>query len=221
MNIVCLGCSFTSGTTHDEPNWVTSLAKKHPEHTFFNLALAGSSILYSIWILEEFLKTNKPDLIIFQLTHEGRVTYYKDQELDARGVFSFMNTVDNYNYIRFPYHLVSCINYGTLNKDKSHKHPLITEQLHIAEMYYSYFSKSKMFDVEHRAFVHYAKSMADVCFYHKDAGNNVDGIITIEKVLGTEKFKEFVIDGPGNHFGQDGCDWQADFISKTYLGNNQ
>jgi hypothetical protein len=214
--VVCVGCSFTAGTKPNNPNWVRSLSKLHPEHEFHNLALAGSSLLYSIWILEEFLKYNKPDLIIFQITNEGRLTYYKDDDIDRRGTFSFMNSEGNYNYIFFPYNLVSCVHYGTLGKDRSCGHPLIDEQQQIAKLYYTHLSRKKIFEVEHRALVTHVKKISDVCFYHNDREDNDTDIISIEKSLGTTRFRSFVEDD-GDHFGQSGSDWQAEFISNNYM----
>jgi hypothetical protein len=213
--IVCLGCSFTAGTNSESSSWVKSLAKLHPEHKFYNLALAGSSLLHSIWILEEFLKIDKPDLIIFQITTAARLTYYKEEEIDRNGVFSFMRSIKNYNYMVFPNSIVSCINRGTLenrilfNYDKS--------RILLATMYYSKLSKEKTFDVEYRALFTHVKKISDICFYHLERDINDPDTLSIEKILGKEKFKSFVIDGDGNHFGQDGADWQAQFISKNYL----
>lgn len=214
--IGCVGCSFTAATHHHRPNWVRSLAKMHTEHEFYNLATAGASVLYGIWILEEFLKTHQLDLVIFQITKEGRLTYFKDHELDQTPLETYLQKENNYNYINFPLRTVSCVNYGTLNKSPDCAHPLYEEQKNLANVYYSNVSKKRVFDVEHRALVYYVKSISDHCFYHTEDETNYKDIISIENVLGRDRFNDYIVD-EGQHFGQEGADWQAKFISNLYI----
>lgn len=217
--IVCVGCSFSSGTHYTSPNWVESLAKLHPEHTFYNLAVAGSSVLHSIMMLEQAKRILLPDLTIFQITTEGMITYYKDEQLDQTHWTRYLNNKgdsSNYKKLLIPIDFVSCINPGTLMKTANSKHPLYKEQKMIAEMYYKHFSKKRVFDVEQRALVHYVKSISDCYFYHLQHETNDPGIISMHGILGEEQFYNFVVDD-GCHFGQEGSDWQAEFLSSLFI----
>ena len=70
------------------------------------------------------------------------------------------------------------------------------------------------FDPEYRAFFHRANSLSDLVFFHRKLYREVPGledIACVEKLLGTEKFLELVID-KGFHFGQPGSEWIANWV---------
>ena len=72
------------------------------------------------------------------------------------------------------------------------------------------------FDPEYRAFSHRAKSLSDLVFSHRKLYREVPGLENIpcvEKLLGTEKFLDLVID-KGFHFGTDGAKWISNWIIK-------
>jgi hypothetical protein len=70
------------------------------------------------------------------------------------------------------------------------------------------------FDPEYRAFSHRAKSLSDLVFFHRKLYREVPGLENIpcvEKLLGTEKFLDLVVD-KGFHFGTDGTKWISNWI---------
>ena len=222
MNILVLGCSWTSGL-HDHPyNWVTALAEMMPEHTFYNCAHPGTSLLHSIWIMEKCLEQSneinggiKFDKIIFQITNEGRLTYY--HELDDFKVNDWIRyKTDNLYALEIDWQKLCIINYGVLiPENSSPNHGKWKEIRKFAKDYYTRCTRQHHFNLEHKILAEYVKNKADLVFFHRRDDNNISGILSIQDILGDEQFKKFVIDS-GDHFGIAGCQWQAKHI-KTLL----
>ena len=214
MNILCLGCSWTAGVNHQPYNWVTALSEMYPEHTFYNCAQSGGSLLYGIWVMEEFLakvKNVKVDKIIFQVTNEGRVTYYYNYE--NFDINRWLITKSNNLYqLEVDWQNLATINYGTLlPENKSSNHNRWRDTYNFANTYYSRLSRNMHFDLEHQALVEYIRPKVDLLFFHKKDDIGIPNVSSIEDVLGTEQFNRYVIDR-GHHFNIDGARWQAQYI---------
>jgi hypothetical protein len=219
MNVLCLGCSWTAGVVGQEPyNWVTALSKMMPEHNFYNCAQRGSSLLYSIWVMEEFLskathdKTPiKIDKIIFQITNEGRLTYLHDYE-NFNINQCIVKKSDNLFKLNLEWQNVAAINYGVLlPENKNVNHPRWESMHSFATEYYSRLTRQMHFDLEHRALVEYIRPKADLMFMHRKDDIGIPDIISIQDILGDEQFSKFCIDR-GSHFSVLGSVWQAHYI---------
>lgn len=219
MNILVLGCSWTAGTWGDTPNWVTSLSELCPHHTFYNCATAGTSLLHSIFIFEEFMSQveqhkHKIDKVIFQITNEGRLTsYYNLKKI----IISEWLTKEKNNLYRLhiDFNHLGNVNYGMLNAKNFSKNFSSSLKLHLfAKSYYKLFTREFTFDLEHKILVSYLKEKTDFLFFHRDPGIiELNNLPCIEKELGLEKFNNFCYD-EGKHFNQDGCNWQAHWIKE-------
>lgn len=216
MNVLCLGCSWTDGVIEQPYNWVTSLSEMMPEHTFYNCSQRGSSLLYSIWVMEEFLSKAKIagtyikiDKIIFQITGEGRITYcYNYDNFDiSQCIIAKSNNLFKLNIDR---QNLATINYGSLLSIK--RHHTKWEDIHsFAIEYYSKLNKQMHFDLEHRALVEYIRPKVDLMFTHIHSDIGIPGVTSIQDILGDQLFNDYCID-PGFHFNTAGVNWQAQHI---------
>jgi len=93
MNIVCLGCSYTAGMPDNYYSWPEKLANLRPSDTIYNLAVSGTSLLFSIYILKQIQKIINVDKTIFQITNPHRQTSFEKIRIED----SF---IQNKNYIR-------------------------------------------------------------------------------------------------------------------------
>ena len=93
MNIVCLGCSYTAGMPDSYYSWPEKLANLRPSDTIYNLAVGGTSLLFSIYILEQIQKIINVDKTICQITNPHRQTSLEKIKIED----SF---IKNKNYIR-------------------------------------------------------------------------------------------------------------------------
>jgi hypothetical protein len=218
MNILCLGCSWTAGINEQPYNWVTALSKMMPEHTFYNCAQSGGSLLYSIWVMEEFLSNAKRDdvpikidKIILQVTNEGRLTYYHDYENFDINKWIITKT-DNLFKLEVDWQNLAVINYGTLlPENQSSDHSKWKSMYNFATEYYSKLSRNMHFDLEHRALIEYIRPKVDLMFMHKKDDIGILNIDSIQDILGDQQFNEYCIDR-GSHFNIDGANWQANYI---------
>lgn len=225
MNILVLGCSWSDDrfiSKNIKTSWVKELSKIMPEHNFYNFSYTGSSVHHNLLIMESSLKflDIKFDKIIFQITNEGRVTYYKN--FDLKNIKNFI-VKNSKNYFKLDlnkdenFHNICNINYGTLLYPyKNHKYG--DEIYNFAKTYYSTLDIEHNFFLEFKVQVEYIKNKVDLMFLHKRITDslysffnpNEDKII-IQEVLGDDKFKEFSID-EGSHFSHIGCIWEAMYI---------
>lgn len=224
MNVFCFGCSFTEGITEQPYTWVHSLAAKYPEHNFYNIALQGSSLAYSLALLNYCRKNIdtlpvKYDKIIFQITGEGRLTiipelYIKKIFLDFTNDLYHWNRISMNNYYKPSLYVqptkssfIICNNYA------NNRNPL-------AKLYYKYLSKEHNFSIEWLGYVLYLKflynkGIIDYMLIHRNLHFDFEGIISdidvIEKILGPELWQQYLFDT--GHFTKEGSVWEGDFIA--------
>lgn len=218
MNILCLGCSWTAGVNEQPYNWVTALSNIMPENTFYNCSQAGSSLLYSIWVMEEFLAKAKQDgvpikidKIIFQVTNEGRLTYYHDYENFDINKW-IITKADNLFNLEVDWQNLAVINYGTLLPENQSPNHNKWKSIHsFAAQYYSRLTRNMHFDLEHRALIEYIRPKVDLMFMHKKDDIGIPNITAIQDILGDHLFNGYCIDG-GSHFNIAGANWQANYI---------
>lgn len=237
MNILTLGCSWTADrcvdATHNT-SWVKELSKITPEHNFYNFAYSGTSVHHSLLILESLLKKSQInfDKIIFQITNEGRLTYYKNQNFKNLDL-KIDKILDNYFVFDIKkndnFHNICNINYGILSPNNNSTHAHWNEIKNFAKIYYTNLTREEHFDLEHKIQLEYIKNKVDLVFFHRrfnlsnissfDYDPNKDHLV-IQDVLGDEKFKSFSVD-EGNHFSYEGCVWEAKYLkSKIFSDEN-
>lgn len=86
--IVVFGCSFSN--TIREFSWPAEMALyTNDQYKIISCAKGGSNSMYSLYMLDLYLKNNPiPDLILFQFTTKGRVTWVQSEEFTYKNVKS-------------------------------------------------------------------------------------------------------------------------------------
>jgi hypothetical protein len=167
--------------------------------------------------MEKFLEQQswlgvKVDKIIFQITNEGRVTYYKD--LDPIKLPELLvKKRENYFCLEPDWTKIHTVNYGVLHaENRDSKHPRWSDIKNFARVYYSALTRVEHFDLEHKILIEYVKSKSDIVFCHKryESSFPTGDLIAIQDILGDD-FNKFVIDN-GSHFNLEGVKWQASYI---------
>ena len=82
MNIACFGCSFTAGMPDNNwYSWPEMLATIRPTDNIYNLAVGGSSLLFSIYLRDKCSKLINFDKVIFQITNPHRFSTVDNVDL--------------------------------------------------------------------------------------------------------------------------------------------
>lgn len=191
------GCSWSHGIPKDDLNsWVIELGKLLPEYKINNYALYGTSIAFSCWALE---KTFDADAIsIFQCTMPGRFSYWNDFDLSKHQVKKSNNVTCFLDKVPVTRILAS-------QTDKQH--------IKFQKEYYSRLTEElELF--EWKSYIDFASSRSSYIFTHRlhEINNAVSHIDNIGIILGENKYKEFVNELDGMHFGRAGQRWQAEFV---------
>lgn len=218
MNILCLGCSFTTDMKIGEPfefdSWPRQLAKRMPEHTIINAGEGATSVAHSMWIMEQFTKENnleiKIDKIIFQVTNPGRLTYYTDLDRDLDVSKFLKRRTNNYLTFNLPKECIHPINLGLLGAGAGSDLQWRQDLVSFAKTYYTNIDYYH-FERERRAQVEFISKRADFVFFH--TSSQYSSLPSIEDVLGEEKFKSYLRDS-GKHFNKEGIDWEASYIER-------
>lgn len=203
--IAVFGCSWSQGLYPDLDNWVKELAKLLPDYEFYNFSLGGTSLAYSIHLLEQIYDSDiNFDITIFQATSEGRLTWWK-----SHNIFNFLERhgdnlfhIDKKNINDY----VDKINYGTVfSKSDLNKNDKI-----FGRQYYSRLNLD-MTSIELRSLLEFADKRVNILFSHRSMKKYGLNYLSVFDTLGEENFKKFVID-EGEHFSNAGNKWQALWI---------
>lgn len=216
--ISCFGCSFTGGILNDSElreSWPYQLSLARPDLTIYNFGKQATSVLFSLNMIDQVADQLKSDLIITQLTEPTRMTFYdKGFELNVKK--DLLQISNNYWVLPmsikgiWPFNGVS----GKKQTKENFADPIRAEKYQILEKLMIMHEDQNHFDPEYRAFSHRAKSLSDLVFFHRKLYREVSGLENIpcvEKLLGTEKFLDLVVD-KGFHFGTDGAKWISKWI---------
>ena len=216
--ISCFGCSFTGGVFADtEPreSWPYQLSLARPDLTVYNFGKQATSVLFSLNMIEQVSKQLKSDLIVTQLTEPTRMTFY-DPGFQLNLKQDLLQISDNYWVLPMSIKGIWPFN-GVVGKKQTKENfadPVKAEKYQVLEKLMVMHEDQNHFDPEYRAFFHRANSLSDLVFFHRKLYREVPGlgdIACVEKLLGTEKFLELVID-KGFHFGQSGSEWIANWV---------
>lgn len=191
MNIVCVGCSFTAGMPDSYYSWPEQLANLRPNNTVYNLGVGGASLLFSIYILDKFLKTTKADKIIFQITHPHRFTSIDE-------TFSIDDSLKRENnYVRIDPYIRSHQNIMTVTPgDVTMRWSKVYEKIKFARQYYRYYSKD-LGNLEHSFLIDAIKNRCNFYFEYNEI---------------PETAREQTIDDAG-HFNTQGHNIIAEWIN--------
>lgn len=191
MNIVCVGCSYTSGMPDNYYSWPEKLADLRPNDHIYNLSMGGSSLLFGIYLLEEFQKIQKIDKIIFQITHPHRFTGFRNFKL-ADSLVDWSS-----NYTRIDPDVRSKQSVLTITPSTANfKWTVNLEKIKFSHQYYRNYSR-ELGSIEYNIFSDYISKLADISFSYDQT---------------PKKSREDVIDKAG-HFSKTGHEIIARWIN--------
>ncbi len=199
--INCFGCSFTQGVCKNLHTWPKALAEKLPSYKIVNYGSGGTSVLWSIYLMEKFSKPD--DIAIFQVTNSRRFTFWKDQ----LKVKKFLKQVTE-NYWAFDVDIQNYytqINTGILD-DPSHKNYKLARKLYLN-------ANDEYLKTSYKVEVDYASRLADFVFSHQKKHNN---LISYQEQLSSKEWKASAIDS-GGHFSKEASVKQSEWIYKQLL----
>jgi|SaaInl5LU_22_DNA_1037371.scaffolds.fasta_scaffold104051_1 hypothetical protein len=192
MNIICLGCSFTAGMPENNYySWPEKLSYIRPNDNIYNLSLGGSSILFSLYMLQEIKKKVTADCIIFQITHPYRYTGIKN--------FNFEDAIltKKQNYIRLDPEVRMKQDVLTITPSTTKfQWTLNREKVKFSQDYYRNYSR-ELGDIEHDVYRKHIKENSNFCFNYAEI---------------IEEAKSKTIDS-GSHFNCEGHDLIANWIN--------
>ena len=216
--ISCFGCSFTGGVFTDSElreSWPYQLSLVRPDLKIYNFGREATSVLFSLNMIEQVSVQLQSDVIITQLTEPTRMTFY-DPGFKLNLKHDLLQISNNYWVLPmsvngvWPFNGVS----GKKQTKENFADPKSAEKYQVLEKLMVMHEDQNHFDPEYRAFFHRADSLSDLIFFHRKLYREVPGledVACVEKLLGTEKFLELVID-KGFHFGQPGSEWIANWV---------
>jgi hypothetical protein len=224
MKLAVFGCSWSYGTSQhidinqSQPNWVRSLAKLRPDISITNFAFKGSSIQFSSFLFNKYAK--EYDYTIFQITSPFRFTLWPDQ-------FNFKRHLVKYedNLWQFDNKIsqqVLNLNPSQLNREPSWKlfDNSTRHALNFSKHYYKYIDSNYQW-FEYIMFLEHITKKADLRFFHRTGGESEwpqrkEISWGIEELITAEQYQSYLLDD-GDHFNQEGCEWQANYINDKYL----
>ena len=220
MIIFCFGCSFTGGVYDGQElreSWPYQLSLSRPDLKIYNFGKQATSVLFSLNMIDQVSNQLKSDLVITQLTEPTRMTFY-DPGFKLNLKEDLLQISDNYWVLPtsikgiWPFNGVS----GKKQTKENISNPSAAEKYQLLENLMVMHEDQNHFDPEYRAFFHRARSLSNLVFFHRKLYREVPGLENVpcvEKLLGTEKFLDLVID-KGFHFGTDGARWISNWVSK-------
>ena len=220
MIIFCFGCSFTGGVYDGQElreSWPYQLSLARPDLKIYNFGKQATSVLFSLNMIDQVSEQLKSDIIITQLTEPTRMTFY-DPGFKLNLKQDLLQISDNYWVLPmsikgiWPFNGVS----GKKQTKENISHPSTAKKYQLLENLMVMHEDQNHFDPEYRAFFHRARSLSNLVFFHRKLYREVPGLENvpcIEKLLGTEKFLDLVID-KGFHFGTNGARWISNWVSK-------
>jgi hypothetical protein len=216
--IACFGCSFTGGvfdSSEPRQSWPYQLSLARPDLKVYNFGKQATSVLFSLNMIDQVSEQLKSDLVITQLTEPTRMTFY-DPGFKLNLEQDLLQISDNYSVLPmsikgiWPFNGLS----GKRQTKENLSNPATAEKFQFLKNLMVMHEDQNHFDPEYRAFSHRARSLSDLVFFHRKLYREVPGLENVpcvEKLLGTEKFLDLVID-KGFHFGIDGAQWISNWV---------
>lgn len=207
MKLAVFGCSWSQGvpTVDNDFCWPKAIADQYPEWQIDNFSLAGSSLSFQAWLLDDVLKHNAYDKIVFQITSPQRLTYFDD----TVNVGSYLKSSNNYRELDRSgdiYRNIICITPGHLSLADVDSFWNYPDKHNFANLYYKYTNKH-VSRVEYKAVVEYVKNKTDFVYFHNEDVCNIGNIPVLMDLTGS-KFASDV----GQHFNREGSNWVAKWI---------
>lgn len=193
------GCSWSQGIYPKLDNWVRHLAKLMPDYTFYNYGLGGTDFVYHSYLLDQTVHLH--DKTIFQVTSQGRFTWWDDHSIAGYMAQQDDTVVALYGPIDDVVHRINHgIVYGNSNLSA-------TDKLFGGGYYERITQYQLQFEME--SAISLIKPKVDLCFTHREYNLNTE--IPSMQTLAASNYTKFLMDD-GDHFNYNGNAWQAKLI---------
>lgn len=210
MKIATFGCSWTMGDSRsvNGRNWPMYLKQLMPHATVDNYAVAGSSILWSVYQLQWVKKHNPADFYIFQMTRPERLTYWKDNTNWKKYRESFHETT-RYSTQIFNAGVQIVVTQTAFQK------PSLSAQkpaVNLSKQYYKLIN-DEYFSLEYDLAVRYVKDNVDFYYMQTEARERgYNDILCLEEEFGREYCEKYW--DKGTHFGKTGLKRTAEWVKE-------
>ena len=200
------GCSWTGWLNN---NYVQELAKLDPNNNFYNWGIPSSSIHISTFVLDYVKKkfSSLNNYFIFQVTTFSRVTWWDE---NYKKYLTPEKITDNY------YRLGDTARKEILNGSFSAANCPNKSARKFKDEYFKWTSYSTM-SHNHRMHCYYAKQNSNFMFFQKPDSRHkeFEDHLVVQDVLGKERYQELCNQDDMYHFGLEGAQWQAKWISNV------
>jgi hypothetical protein len=207
--IAIFGCSFSRGVPEvsNFDCWPKHMARKLPNTQIINYAMSGSSLLYSLYALDQYNQKNynKDRYTIFNCTTPFRFDYIPEGlKLDDFLVDTEITNYKELDIKKLTYSISSFryknFLFGNAKKPK--------EQRQFGKLLVKFFN-SQMESIQYKACCTYAEDEADFTWYQREFGANEDKFC-VERDYGKKWYKKYSPDN--SHFNSAGLEILADKI---------
>lgn len=209
MKIATFGCSWTQGVPTIDKSycWPKAIANANPNWQVDNWALAGSSLSFQAYLLDDVCKNNSNsyDKIIFQITSPNRLTYFDD----ALNYGTYLKQYNNYREFDRSgdiYRNFIVITPGHMKLPKHDSFWNYSDKHNFASLYYKYLNTSVQ-RTEYKAVIEYVKNKVDLIYFHNEDVCKIGNVPILMDIVGDK----FVAD-EGDHFNKQGSQWIADWV---------
>jgi hypothetical protein len=215
MKLAVFGCSWSQGVPSIDNNvcWPKMLADKCTDWEVDNFSLAGSSLSFQAYLLDDVLKHNLYDKIVFQLTSPSRLTYFDDNVNYGK----YLQQNKNYRDLDRTgniYRNIICITPGHLKLSSNDSFWNYPDKFDFANLYYKY-SNKQINKLEYQAVVEYVSKKVDLIYFHNQDILELGKYPILNNEVrnhgGQELLNSFIADH-GEHYNTAGCMWQAEWI---------
>ena len=209
--IATFGCSYTEGITGSDYNWPAELAMLNNNFEIYNCAKSGTSVDYSLHVLENFLKIKTPDIVLFQVTTPHRFTYITNTESN---IFEIKKYSENYYKFDIKDNKdLGFINAGSMSLKNNMRRGFTNAKTiqEFALLYYKLAGKNVIDKTKFNAYFSYIKKLLkdiphliiahDLSEDEWISSNFID--FDIRKRLSDPVFESYIIDN-GRHISRDG-----------------
>lgn len=227
MRIATFGCSWTHGvdSIDDNYSWPEALGELYPTWEIDNYAIAGTSLQFSIWLCNKIMNRNlEYDKIVFQITSPRRLTYYhsngeekflEENFFEHRKNYKRFGIKGLYNDVQAitPSH-VAAYNINDRIWRGWHGDYAFTdrEKAKFARLYYKKMSPH-ILNLEYQMFIEWIETKVDLCFFHTECPPRYKSNLPIIRNEASDNWNNFIADN-GDHFGKEGCQWQAKWVAE-------
>lgn len=213
MKIATFGCSWTHGLKEVDNfySWPYALHNLNPDWEIHNYAIGGTNLQFQTFLLDDVLRHNSYDKIIFQITSPGRLTWFEE---DYDFTKNMEETEKNYRCFNIEngfYRKLVIVTPGHMKLSSKNSFWSVPGKYDFAKKYYSFINKS-IFRTEYKALIYYLKDKVDLLFMHNEDILNLNICPVIKNEASKENSLSKIIADNGDHFNKDGCNWQAKWV---------